>query len=390
VALIHWLRLSLTNGIGPILTSRLIAAAGTAEQACEWPSIFLQEIDGIGTAKARHIAESLKKSGEAADEELAKATAAGARIICPDDDEYPVLLKTIPDPPLVLYIKGAFEPRDLNSIGIVGSRQCSIYGREQAQRFGSLLAGAAMTVVSGGARGIDSSAHRGAMEHPAGRTVAVLGCGVDVVFPPENAALFQQIATRGAVVSEYAMGSAPLAENFPKRNRIISGLSRGTLVIEAAARSGALITARMANEDQGRTVFALPGRVDNPLSEGTHQLLRDGATICTNLEDIMHGLGPLPLEALEHDHPPAPPFVQHDPLLFTPPPPSSVASAEISLTDRQQLVLSSIGRDATSIDAIIEQTGLAAQEVTQELTLLSLKALVKRVDGQQFVRKGRA
>lgn len=371
--------------MGPILTRRLIDATGSAEAACNAPASLLQTVEGIGATKGRHIADSFRKSTESAEKEIEKATAAGVRMICPDDAEYPVMLKQIIDPPSVLYVLGSFEPRDLNSIAIVGSRKCSLYGREQAERFGALLAGAAFTVISGGARGIDSAAHRGAMQHPAGRTVAVLGSGVDVVYPPENASLFDQIAERGAVVSEFALGTPPLADNFPRRNRIVSGLSRGVLVIEAAdVKSGALITARNAGVDHGRTVFALPGRVDNPLSIGPHQLIRDGAVMAANLEDIINNLGPVPMEAVEID----PPFSSAgESTLFAPPAPSSVAAVELVLTERQQQILEAVGRDPTSVDRIIDQTDLPASVVLQELTIMSLKSLVKRVDGQQFVRR---
>jgi DNA processing protein len=383
VALIHWLRLTMTQGVGPILTRRLIEHVGSAEAACEATPHLLQQIEGIGEAKGRHIAASLKSSAEAALREFEKAESLGVRIICPDDAEYPLLLKHIHDPPNLLYIKGAFESRDLNAIAIVGSRKCSIYGREQAERFGGLLGGAGFTVISGGARGIDSAAHRGALQHPAGRTIAVLGCGADVVYPPENKPLFEQIAERGAVVSEFPLGTQPLADNFPRRNRIVSGLSRGVLVIEAAdVKSGALITARMAAE-QGRDMFALPGRVDNPLSVGPHQLIRDGAVFTANLDDILNGLGPPPFDAeipLPTEAAPA--------TLFTPPTP--VAAVEISLSERQQKIFDVVGHDAVSADHIIEQTGLAAHEVMQELTVLSLKGLVKRTDGQQFARKIKA
>ncbi len=383
MALIHWLRLSVTQGIGPILTRRLIAVAGSAEAACDAPASLLQTIDGIGAAKAQHISGSLRRSADEANKEFDKAQALGVEMVCPDDESYPLLLKLIHDPPNVLYFKGTLEPRDLNAIAIVGSRKCSIYGREQAERFGSLLGGAGFTVLSGGARGIDSAAHRGAMQHPAGRTIAVLGSGVDVVYPPENQPLFEQIASRGAVISEFPLGTPPLADNFPKRNRIVSGMSRGVLVIEAAdVKSGALITARLAGE-QGRDMFALPGRVDNPLSVGPHQLLRDGAIITIALEDIVNGLGPLPMEALESGVP--------SPTLSetAPPPPTSVATIEISLTDRQRQILAVVGMDPTNVDAIIELTDLPAAVVLQELTLLTLKSLVKRVNGQQFIRAKR-
>ena len=373
----------MTAGVGPILTRRLIEHVGSAEAACEATPHTLQQIDGIGEAKSRHIASSLKNSLDTAQRELDKAESLGVRIVCPDDDEYPVLLKTIHDPPNLLYVKGSFEPRDLNAIAIVGSRKCSIYGREQAERFGGLLGGAGFTVISGGARGIDSAAHRGAMQHPAGRTIAVLGSGVDVVYPPENKGLFEQIAERGAVVSEFPLGTQPLADNFPRRNRIVSGMSRGVLVIEAAdVKSGALITARLAGE-HGRDMFALPGRVDNPLSIGPHQLIRDGAIFTANLDDIINGLSPLPDEV---DRPIPTRAAPEE--LFTPPTP--VANVEISLSERQQKIFDAVGQDAVSADHIIEQTGLAAHEVMQELTVLSLKGLVKRTDGQQFARKVRA
>jgi DNA processing protein len=241
----------------------------------------------------------LARAHQEVERELDRAAAAGIKIVPRDDDGYPPLLQEIPDPPPVLYVKGTIEPRDLNALAIVGSRRCSFYGREQSERFAALLAGAAITVVSGGARGIDSAAHRGALSHPNGRTIAVLGSGIDVPYPPENTKLFEQIAERGAVISEYSLGTPPVAENFPRRNRIVSGISRGVLVVEADDRSGALITARQACEDHGRPVFAVPGRVDNKLSSGPHRLIREGATLVTCLEEIVEGLGPLPQSVQE-------------------------------------------------------------------------------------------
>jgi DNA processing protein len=380
VALRHWLQLSLTDGIGPILTRRLIASAGSAEAACRADAALLRSIEGIGSAKASTIAAALRKSVERVDEEIDRAGNAGARIICSDDDEYPPLLREIPDPPSVLYVRGTIEPRDLNGLGIVGSRKCSYYGREQAERFAALLAGAGFTVVSGGARGVDSSSHRGALSHPSGRTIAALGCGIDVVYPPENAQLFAQIAERGALVSEFPMGSEPARENFPRRNRLISGMSRGVLIVEADQRSGALITARQAYDDQGRPVFALPGRVDNPLSAGPHQLIRDGATLTTRLEDILDGLGPLPQSVGE---PAVFESIAKDvKTVETPPSP-------IEVTDQQKLILVKMGDDESSVDRIIEETGLGAQIVLQELTHLSLKGLIQRTSGQVYLRRRR-
>jgi DNA processing protein len=385
MAVEHWLRLAMTDGIGPILIRRIIDATGSAEAACAASAATLNAIDGIGSSKSASIRRAI--SQVRVDEELERCAKLGAHLICPDDDTYPALLKEIPDPPAVLYVQGDLQPRDLNAVAIVGSRKCSFYGREQAERFGALLAGAGFTVLSGGARGIDSAAHRGAMSHPHGRTIAVLGSGIDVPYPPENAPLFKQIAEgRGAVVSEYPLGTPPLRDNFPRRNRIVSGMSRGVLVIEADTRSGALITARQAGDDHSRTVFALPGRVDNALSEGPHQLIRDGAVLTTKLEDIVENLGPLP-----HS-------ISAVPTLFdttgsegadAQPQATAEPPASVTLTDRQQLILKHLDTDPIHVDALIERTELAASEILQDLTLLTLKGVVRRVDGQTFVR-GRA
>ena len=394
MAIEHWLRLAMTDGIGPILIRRIIERCGSAAAACGASKATLSSLEGIGTAKAAKIYASMHASN--VDDELERCRRLGVALICPDDAAYPTLLTQIPDPPAVLYVKGAFEARDLNSVAIVGSRKCSYYGREQAERFGALLAGAGFTVVSGGARGIDSAAHRGAMTHPSGRTIAVLGSGIDVPYPPENAPLFEQIAGggRGAVVSEYPLGTPPLKDNFPRRNRIVSGLSRGVLVIEADEHSGALITARQACDDHGRTVFALPGRVDQPTSAGPHRLIRDGAVLATCLEDIVNNLDPLPQAAME-----ATLFEQpdgdvreghyaHEDAL-----PAAVSRNEnaarpslLNLTERQQLIIAQLEGDPLHVDQIIERTALAASDVLQDLTLLSLKGIVRRIDGQTFAR----
>jgi DNA processing protein len=370
----HWLQLALTEGIGPVLTARIIEAAGSAEAACESDESLLQRVDGIGAGKSAPIVQALRRARDEVDAELARASKSGATIVCREDDAYPALLREIPDPPPVLYVRGSLEPRDLNALAIVGSRRCSFYGREQAERFAALLAGAAITVVSGGARGIDSAAHRGALSASHGRTVAVLGSGLDVPYPPENSGLFAQIAQRGAIVSEYPMGTPPMAENFPRRNRIVSGMSRGVLVVEADERSGALITARQACDDHGRPVFALPGRVDNKLSAGPHRLIRDGATLVTSLEEILEGLGPLPQSVCEDD------------VRTTP---QTVAEPDPSISAEQQVILSTLDGEALDAETIVERSSLPAQVVFRELTFLTLKGMVRRVDAQHFARRGR-
>ncbi len=375
MALEHWLALSATDGIGPILSRRLIERTGSAEAACGASAALLRTIEGIGQAKAGKIAASLAAAFTKTGPEIEKARSKGIDFITPDHEAYPHLLKTIPDPPLVLYVWGTLEPRDLNAIAIVGARKCSFYGREQAERFGAMLAGAGFTVISGGARGVDSAAHRGAMSITNGRTLAVLGSGIDVPYPPENAELFDQIRRRGAVISEYPLGTPPLAENFPKRNRIVSGMSRGVLVIEADERSGALITVRQAADEHNRVVMAIPGRVDNPQSAGPHKLIRQGATLVTRVEHIIEAIGPLDasipdMPLFAHPDEPAPPPVK----------------SPIALSDAQQVIVDSLSIDPQDVDAIIERSQLEVSVVLRELTLLTLKGQVKRVNGQQYVR----
>ena len=377
MAIEHWLQLSFTDGLGPTLISRVVEIAGSAAAACEATAGVLKSVEGIGTARAESIAWSLRRAKSLAAAERDRCGAAGVSVLCPEDEAFPVALATVPAPPPVLYVKGGLEPRDLNGFAIVGSRKCSLYGREQADRFAALLAGAGFTVVSGGARGVDSAAHRGAMSHPAGRTIAVLGCGADVVYPPENAALFDAICDRGAIVTEFPIGTPPLRDNFPRRNRIISGLSRGVLVVEADKRSGALITARNANEDHGRPVFAIPGRIDNPLSAGPHALIRDGAVLVTSLDELLEGLGPFPHGI-------------NKPELFAATP-SAVATegptrGAFSGTDVQHQILNAVTDDGSDVDAIITRSGLAAEIVLRELTLLSLRGAVRRIDGRYHPR----
>ncbi|HEY2584361.1 MAG TPA: DNA-processing protein DprA [Tepidisphaeraceae bacterium] len=387
MALRHWLQLSLTEGIGPILTRRLVDAAGGAAAACGADVDLLNNVEGIGLSKSRKIAAGLRAAAGEVDRELERASGQKITILCPDDQAYPPLLRNIPDPPTVLYARGTIEPRDLNAVAIVGSRRCSMYGREQAERFGSLLAGAGFTVISGGARGVDSSAHRGAMAHPHGRTIAVLGSGLDVPYPPENAPLFAQIAGQGAVLSEFALGTPPNKENFPRRNRIVSGMSRGVLVVEADERSGALITARQACDDHGRPVFAMPGRVDNPLSAGPHQLIRDGAILAARLEDILDGLTPLPDDVAEPTLFPEPDAVSSELAPGSSPTTDPAPAMFDGMSERQRIVYSALGPDPSSVDVLVESTALPAHVVLQELTFLTLKGHVRRVDGQRFARR---
>jgi DNA processing protein len=267
--------LLIASGIGPATLRKLRSRFGSDGAVVEASARQLAEIEGIGAATAETIRRALDEADP--DAERAAMIGADVKLVLSGDEDYPPLLAAIGAAPEALWIRGRFEEADRLALAIVGSRRCTSYGREQAGRFAALLAQSGLTIVSGGALGIDSEAHRGALRVD-GRTIAVLGCGLSVCYPPEHADLFARIVEAGgAVVSEHPMAVAPLSTNFPRRNRIISGLSLGVLVIEAGTRSGALITARLAAEEQGREVMALPGRVDSPASAGCLRLLRDGA-----------------------------------------------------------------------------------------------------------------
>jgi DNA processing protein len=278
--------------------------------------------------------------------------------------DYPPGLKAIDDPPIVLYVKGDLRETDAVAIGIVGSRRCTFYGRSQAERLGSILAARGVTVVSGMARGIDSAAHRGALG-AGGRTLAVMGNGLSSVYPPENRDLFEKISANGAAISEFPMDMAPLPGNFPRRNRLISGLSLGVVVVEAALDSGSLITARLALE-QGREVFAVPGKAGSPTSRGTHSLIRDGAKLVEDVDDILdefEGLG----KALGIEKP--------------------AGAPARDLSDSEMRIFESLSPDEPeNIEDLIEKCGLQAGEVSGLLVQMELKGLVKCLPGKSFVK----
>lgn len=373
------LRLTLTPGLGPRRIAALIETFGSPTAALACSPAELERVRGIGATTAARIAKGMRESLELADRELEAAHACGARIIGLHDDEYPPLLRQIPDPPPILYVIGRLLPQsdDRYPVGIVGSRSCTAYGMEQAERFGGVLAGTGLTIVSGGARGIDSAAHRGALR-ARGRTIAVLGCGLKHRYPPDNATLFEQIEDgRGAIVSELPMDVPPSAENFPARNRIISGLSLGVVVIEAAKGSGALITARAAAEDHGREVFAVPGRVDSAASEGTLRLLRSGeAAIVLGPGDVLETLE-TPARHLFHD--------THEPRYADPtarPPADLWDGAGVDgqsggPNDLQARILAALA-DPRTPDALVEALGETPEAVRAAVTLLEIRGAVRR------------
>lgn len=284
-----------------LVLNRLLLGGAKAVHHWLWEGHAPSQILGrIRAENFLHKAEALQElqTRFSPEREIEKAEKEGARFLTILDPDYPALLKHITDPPLVLYLKGNFCKTDQAAIAMVGTRHPSLYGLHQARQFARGLAENGVTVVSGLARGIDQASHKAALEIPYGRTIAVMGCGLDQNYPFGSKKLRDQIVERGAVISEYAFGGPPCAENFPRRNRIIAGLSRGVLVVEAHARSGSLITARLATEE-GREVFAVPGQVDQIRSRGTHQLIKEGAALVEHSGEILEILAAslsLPLE----------------------------------------------------------------------------------------------
>ena len=274
--------LNMIEGLGSIRMTKLLSYFNNAENIFKADESKLQSIASIGKEISRRIkAFNIKDLRE----ELELCKKENIRVISIFDRDYPELLKSIPDAPMVLYIKGKLDCLLGLNIAVIGSRKASSYGLLTAERISRQLASLGVTIISGMARGIDSTAHRGALD-AGGRTVAVLGSGVLNIYPPENASLAKKISNNGALISEFPLKRAPLRENFPRRNRIVSGLSKGVVVVEAAKRSGALITADLAL-DQGRDVFAIPGEVDSPTSYGTNYLIKQGAKLVDSAEDIL-------------------------------------------------------------------------------------------------------
>ncbi len=291
------LTLTFTPGLGPRKIKGLLEHFGSAEALSGATPAELTAVEGVGRKLAETIASSRTIARTKADAELARAERLGVTLLSLGSREYPESLAQIYDPPPVLYVRGALpegvrgELSDLRSLGVVGTRNASPYGLGLSHRLSRELAAAGVAIVSGLALGVDTAAHEGALEAPAGATVAVLGSGVDIIYPSQNRRLAEHILEgRGAVVSEYRLGTGPRAEYFPGRNRIISGLSRGVLVVEGGKKSGALITAEYALEE-GRTVFAIPGRIGDPKAEGALELLRQGAVLTQNIDDIVSEFG---------------------------------------------------------------------------------------------------
>jgi DNA processing protein len=349
-----WLALKLVPGVGNILGLGLVRAFRSPD------AVFAardQDLQCAGVRReVRTALRRFDRWGEV-DAQIARLDRVGGRLVTWDDASYPELLRQIHDPPLFLYVLGELTPADASAVAVVGSRDASPYGRHMTAVICERLASRGITVVSGLARGIDAAAHDAALR-AGGRTVAVLGSGIDVVYPSEHHRLHMRIAKNAAVVSEYPMGTQPDAENFPARNRIISGLSLATVVVEATERSGSLITAHCAVE-QGRGVFAVPGPV-GARTRGTHQLLRQGAGLAESADDVLCEIAP------------------HLPAAATAP--------TASLSDLETAIVAQLDEMPRSVDQVIERTGLAAGTVLETLLVLELRGVVRQLPGQSFAR----
>lgn len=361
-----WLALHLVPGMGPVTCQRLAAHFGSPDRVF---STTVGELQAVCRLRPESLT-ALKDAGwqsfiELAQQEMARAADENIRLLAWDDPLYPPLLRNIHDPPPVLYVLGNPEMLNCRGIGIVGSRAATHYGRNIAEHLANSLAGQGFTIVSGMALGIDTAAHKGALA-AAGRTIAVLGCGLDIIYPPGNHRLYKDIMASGAAVSEYPLGTQPDNFRFPARNRIISGLSLGVVVVEAANRSGSLITAHHALE-QGREVFAVPGRIDSTKSAGTHTLLQQGAKLVHSANDIV--------EEFSYEK-----HLQQDNNCDAA---EDQAAAE-QLNHDEAALFACLDVYPRTIDEIVRQSGFTPQKTSELLLHLELKGVVESLPGNSY------
>ena len=354
-----FIALNMVPRIGPVRVRRLLAALGSPGAVLAASTTALQSIEGIGPEAAKSLRDWQSHVDLAGELRLVKEF--GARVITLASPDYPALLREIHDPPTVLYIMGDLQDRDRHAIGVIGTRKPSHYANDCAKKISYQLAYSGVTVVSGLARGIDTAAHQGALAAK-GRTIAVIGSGLLAIYPPENQPLAEKIATSGAVITEFSMQVKADRQTFPMRNRIISGCSFGVLVVEAGAQSGALISANQAGE-QGRSIYAVPGRIDNPSAIGSNRLIQQGAKLVTSAGDVLDDMGLLFAEK---------------PALSRPPPPE--------LTGHEATIHTAIQDDEMHIDALVESCGLPIHIVSSTLLALEMKKLVRSRPGGHFVK----
>ncbi|QDU59869.1 hypothetical protein Pan216_07020 [Planctomycetes bacterium Pan216] len=358
------LKLSLVEGLGPIRVRALLERFGSARGVLTASRDALRSVPGIGPKVAKAIVHH--DSEERAQSLLARMSKLGIRMLIEGDREFPDPLAQLPDCPGLMTIRGTIEPADRFAVAIVGSRRATAYGRRMAETLARELASRGLTIVSGLARGIDGVAHRAALD-VGGRTIAVLASGLANIYPPEHVELAQAIIERGALLSEAPIDGAPIGQLFPQRNRIISGLSLAIVVVEAAARSGALSTARHAL-DQNREVLAVPGRVGDPMSEGPNLLLKQGAGLVMGVQDVLDALGPVDLA--------------NEQTTAT----SAVVEAPPGLNGNETKLWESLGQEGMELELLLERTELRASEASVSLLMLEMRGLVRRFAGNRYAR----
>ncbi len=395
------LHLSLIQGVGPKTVLFLVKILGSAEKVLSATPEELEKVEELSANARNRLTQ--RKLGCSLERELELIQEYGCQIITYYDSAYPRLLKEVDPPPLLLYVRGELKPEDALSIAIVGSREAKDYGRRVSYQLSHQLANRGLTVISGFAKGIDTCAHRGALE-AGGRTIAVMGNGLSLIYPAGNSDLVDKVVESGALISEFPMGMKPRAENFPRRNRIISGLTLGTVVVEASNRSGALITARLASE-QGREVFAVPGEIFSELSTGTHKLIDNGAKLISTVDDLIEALPHHIINQISAITPTSeatnrgkqiPIIINKDNLEGTssalqkstetdkkkplpkPPPPD--------LTSDEKTVFDAIKVPSTHIDTIVRTTQLPISQVSSALLMLELKGAIEQLPGKQFAK----
>jgi DNA processing protein len=357
----YWLAWNKIPDIGPKRFYKLLEYFVSVDTAWQAKSGEISRVLNLSPKISSRISE--EKNNIIPERELDLIHKYKVNVLTVEDALYPENLKTIHYPPPVLYFKGTIVEADKNSISIVGSRKATYYGKMVAEKLSKDLALAGLTVISGMARGIDTAVHKGTLSVN-GRTIAVLGCGIDLIYPPENRRLAQEIQESGAVISEFPLFTLPERQNFPRRNRIISGLSLGTVVVEAAEKSGALITADSALE-QGREVFAIPGNINSPLSNGSHNLIKQGAKLVNNYQDILEEIHiTLPQKTTGKE----------------------MVKENASLSEKEKIIYRLITKEPAQIDEIIEASKFSASKVSEILLKLELKDLIKEIEGKRFIK----
>jgi len=359
---LSWVALNLALAPNALVVHRLLERLGSPEAILAAPARELAQVRGVTRRLLGRLKNPQLRSAAAAEIERAKRRS--VRILIRDDPDFPALLHQLPDPPALLYTKGELVEADELAVAVVGSRRATPYGLEMARLLAAEIAGAGVTVVSGLARGIDSAAHHSALD-AGGRTLAFLGSGMDRIYPRECARLAERISSSGAILSEFPLGTAPLPGNFPVRNRLISGVTRGTLVVEAAARSGSLITARLALE-QGREVFAVPGNATEPNALGPNELIRAGAKLTMRGRDVLEEIpgAPLPMDAASEE--------------------------ERAASEEEEAVLRALSpADPVSLDELATRVGMEAGPLQAALLKLEIEDRVRQLPGCRFTRKRR-